>query len=511
MTIFDAPVPADLTPEEIGHAGGMQPAWHHQLGPGYVATGFEENPDLEFPESTAIYDRMRKTNGQVAALLRAINHPIIGTKWSLASEGVPPEIVTFVETELGLGEDDNGNPIAYNVRWRDHLREALLALPFGFMPFERVYQVGAPYPEQIAAGIDTDLVAHLHKLAPRLPRTLQEVRVTQHGDLAGVLQAGIGWDASKAGAGVRIIGNGRDQVNDEAERYLPRGLLAYYCFEREGADWTGSSILRAAYEAYMIRTQLVRVDAIAGERNGMGVPVVYYNGAAGGNRGEARNIAASFRAGAAAGGALEDGQYRLELVTPNGQPRDVLASIRYHDQAISRSALAMFLDLGHDGGLGHGGVADTFHDLFVDSLGYVCGWIEETTTAEVIRDLVTNTFGVGAPCPRLKAEPPSAQLTAEALKALADARIITPDPDLENDRRRHYGLPEKPDLRVTGTPGDDDSPQALDPLAEEPGQIVRDAADEAGFPIAGANAYLARVESALKRIEVLRAEQAPVS
>ena len=51
----------------LGHPGGMTASWSHIAGPGWAAVGYEDNPDLMFPQSVWLYDRMRRTDSEMAA------------------------------------------------------------------------------------------------------------------------------------------------------------------------------------------------------------------------------------------------------------------------------------------------------------------------------------------------------------------------------------------------------------------------------------------------------------
>lgn len=437
MTLMDVPVPAD----EIGYPGGLAESYHHQLGPGYVASSYEETDELMFPNNVAVYDRMRRTDGQIGALLRAIMLSILGNRHHYQHDGVPLPIKTFVETELVVDDGTRRTRRRrHGVAVRDHMREAMLSLPIGFAPFEPVYAIDAPTAEQQQAGVTLPNVAHLRKLALRHPRTVQEIRVNRDGSLAGIIQAGVGWDAAGAAPGSQVIG-GPNPSDNSREVYLEQWRLVFYSLDREGGDWAGTSLLRTAYKHWLLKDQLLRTDAIAADRNGMGLPMVYYSEE--GSKSEALAIASAMRAGATAGAAIPDGKYRAELLGVTGQVRDPLPSVKYHDEAIGRSALAMFLNLGHDGGLGHGAIGETFRDFFAQSLNTFDQWLCETITEHVVRPLVELNFGTDAPYPVLTCDEISSEstLTAEALKALVDARVITPDDVLEEDVRRRYGLP----------------------------------------------------------------------
>jgi hypothetical protein len=212
-----------------------------------------------------------------------------------------------------------------------------------------------------------------------------------------------------------------------------------YVNKREGADWVGTSILRTAYKHWLIKDQLLRLGPQTVERNGMGLPVVEYDESH--TKEEALELARNVRAGAHAGVAVPEGM-KLSLLGVTGATKDELPLVNYHDQAISRNALAMFLDLGHDRGAQN--LGETFRDFFTMSLQATTNLVALTTTEEVIRDLVEQNFGPDEAYPAMTCSPMSSEstLTAAALKELTDAGIITPDDDLEDELRRRHGLPK---------------------------------------------------------------------
>jgi hypothetical protein len=418
---------ADAPRTELGTPGGIAPAFSTGSAPGaFYVEGLDANPDLRFPLSANVYDRMRREDGQVISVMRAITHPIIATRWRLVGTDVRPEVMRFLESELGLTADDQGRARRrrQGIVWREHLREALLMLPFGFMPFEPVFEVAPASPGLEDPADPGRLYAHLRKLAPRFPRTVREVRVGRDGGLAGIVQEPMPGTANPNGT------------------FIPVDRLVMYVNEREGADWTGTSVLRGAYKHWLIKDALIRLGAQVVERNGMGIPIVTWTD----EKDEARalKLAASMRAGAEAGGAVRAGM-AVNVVGVEGSTADGLPWVKYHDESIGRSLLAMFLNLGHDNGARALGA--TFVDYFLLFLEGIIAQLEETATEHVIRDLVEHNFGPDEPYPMLKADKLAAESTptAEALAQLADAGILTPDRELENDVRRRNGLPSKPE------------------------------------------------------------------
>ena len=334
MTVSDAPT------RELGTPGGIAPTMAGLVGgaESYYVEGLEVNVDLRFPASAVVYDRMRKEDGQVASVARAITLPIVNANRRLV--GGREEVRKFVERELGLDATEDEEVTGRRRRrregivLREHYREALLALWFGFMPFEQVYEVGPAAPGLEDPEQPGRLYAHLRKLAPRMPRTLSEVNVARDGGLAGVTQL-----VPMAGRAAGYPSSG--------EVFIPVDRLVMYVNDKEGADWTGNSLLRAAYKHWLIKDALIRLGAQIVERNGMGIPFVTYTEDK--DRGHALALAKAIRAGAEAGGTLRPGM-TVTIAGVSGSTADELPRVKYHDESIGRSLLAMFLNLGHDNG-----------------------------------------------------------------------------------------------------------------------------------------------------------------
>lgn len=467
-TIADAPT------NELGYAAGVgTPVGPGQAGSGFTIDYLERTPELVFPASATVFDLMRKTDGQLGGVRRAITLPLLSARWRLVGEGIPAERIAAAEAEFGIGpaNDARARRRRQGIVWLEHLRDALLALDFGFMPFEQTYTVAPPGPGQENAGLPR-LVAHVHKLAPRHPRTLLDVRVDAAGGLAGIVQA------PRPGA----VG---DAVSGQ---FIGVDRLVFYCPEREGADWTGTSIYRTAYKHWLIKDALLRLGPMVVERNGMGVPVVTYP--AGGDEAKALRLAKAFRAGSDAGGALEDG-YSLTLVGVTGTTKDELPLVKYHDEAAGRSLLTMFLNLGHDNGAR--ALGDTFVDFFLLCDQFFGNSLGETFTEHVVRDWWELNYGADEPYPVLRCDDLSADAipNVDALVSLAGQGLITGDDPLEADLRRRLHLPaaDPATARVNpattpapGGAGETFQPAGVDPAEGPPSVIPIDTAEPGADP-----------------------------
>lgn len=464
-------IPKSVLQREVGSPG-------YYSADGWYFNDAETTPELQFPNSIAIFDRMRRTDAQVQSVLRAISLPIRAARWSLVGSDVRPEVMEAVRINLGLMPEERGQ-IARDlsgVIFQDYLRHALLHVPLGFMAFEQVYKVGAPGPGLEALG-SRDF-AHLRKLAPRMPRQVSGIEVARDGGLIGIKQ------------NVR-----RDDGFGFEDRLIrPEDGLVMVVNEQEGADWAGVSLLRSSYKHYLIKEGLEKIGPMVVERNGMGLVVVHYPANTAGARETALAIARNARAGEDAGIALPDG-YSIELVGVSGALKDELPLIKYHAEAIGKNALTMLLDLGHDAGAR--ALGDTFLTFLLMALDAIADHVAKVTTRHVIADFVSINFGAGETYPVLRADPiePNAPATTAALKDLVDSGIIVPDDELEVHERRRYGLPIRPGLptepvsdqvdKVIDVPGDEGPPNNIEPDPQDPGpeRTPPEEPDEGAVPV----------------------------
>ena len=413
---------------ERGTVPGLRATYDLRHGNGYSVDPLEYVPELTWPNSVAVYDKIRKSDGQFGGLLRAMMLPICNAQWDLDTEGCRPEVVALVRSELGISEPGKSTRRRRRegIVWRDHVRDALLMLPFGHMAFEQVYSVGKPAPGQEDTKLDR--VVHLRKLAPRYPRTITDIRVDRDGGLVGIFQ--------NQPPSVAMQARSFDPI------FIPVEQLVFYVVEREGADWTGTSVFRSAYKHWFLKEVLLRLSGQVLERNGMGLPVVSYDDESGGvSKDDALWIARSARAGSEAGVAVPKGT-EFKLAGVEGTVPDILPYINYHDQAAAKSLLAMFMDLGHD--TGARSLGETFVDLFTDNLQFFANEIAVVATEHIVRDLVEWNFGPDEPYPLVTPGNMAAnkEVSSTVMSTLVTAGVITPDGDLEDEFRKRLGLPQ---------------------------------------------------------------------
>lgn len=417
-----AAAPATAPVGEVGYVVSAQSPM--LTGPGSywsIDADIEDVPELRWPQSVSVFNRMRRADAQTISVLKAVTLPIRSTKWRIDPGDAEPEVAAYVAEQLGLPLTTGDNPAPRRRQsrfsWTEHLRLALLSLPLGHMFFEQVVTV-----DSVTGDVE------LRKLAPRMPSTLTDIKVADDGGLVGIEQA------APAGRTVKARDGGR--------RFIPVERLVAYVNEREGADWAGTSLLRGAYKHWLLKDQLLRIEAISVRRNGVGVPV--YTAPADASSediAKGRKMANDYRAGDTAGAGLPFGA-KLDLKGVTGLLVPARTVIEYHDAQIARTALAHFLNL--DGKGGSYALASTQADLFITSLNAIAQMIADTTNQHVIDDLVDWQFGTDVLAPTLTFDTIGStdMAVAQAVRTLIDSGAITVDDDLEVWLRRALGAPE---------------------------------------------------------------------
>lgn len=382
----------------------------------------EKTPELVWPQSRDVYDRMRRQDAQVGSVLRAVTHPLRRTAWRIDRNGASDEVVQLVSQDLGLqvmGEDPRPLPRTRDrFSFSDHLRLALTMLVFGHSYFEQVARV-------------VDGKARLRKLAWRPPRTISRFDVAEDGGLLAIEQPGI----DKGG-----------------DRRIPVERLVAYVLDREGGAWTGQSLLRPGYKFWLLKDRALRTQAQTIERNGLGIPL-YESGPWPDDmdpsdrkvREDAEvdsgaKLAAAARAGDNSGLAIRNGA-KFSLVGVSGTLPDADPVIRYYDEQIARAVLAHFLNLGTE--TGSWALGSTFADFFTLSLESIAQVIDDVFSQHVIEDMVDWNWGPEEPAPRLVHDEIGSRhpATAESIQKLIACGALTADEPLEHYLRTTYGLP----------------------------------------------------------------------
>lgn len=399
---------ADKIPAPVTAKGYEAEQWGQWATPDSMS---EETPELAWPNSVPVYDKMRRQDAQVRSVLRAVVLPIQRTNWSIDPNGARDEVVQLVAEDLGLPIKGQGAVPTLRTKdrfsWFDHLRLALLMLPFGHSFFEQ------------EARLDEQGRLRLKRLGHRPARTISRFNVARDGGLKSIEQ-------------LTTMG---------ATGPIDVSRLVAYVYEREGGNWAGISLLRPAYKNWVLKDRLMRANTTTIIRNGLGVPV--YEGADGEESlTPGLNMAKQVRSGDDAGAATPYGA-KLRLMGVEGTLPDALPAIRYHDEQIARAVLAHFLNLGTQ--TGSWALGSTFADFFTLSLQALAQQVADVANSHIVEDLVDWNWGETEPAPKLVFEEIGSreQATASAIEILVRAGVLRPDRSLEEATRQQFGLPAK--------------------------------------------------------------------
>lgn len=392
---------------------------------------FEQVPELLWPNSIRTFTRMWREEARIASVYYAISLPIVQAGWRIAPNGARDEVVQLVARDLGLPiEGDDGTKPSKRsggFSWSQHMQWALRHLLFGHAVFETVYQIGA------------DGRAHLSTLGPRPAATIAYWNVDLAGDLVGLTQ----WPpGSSFGTPLGVTGGGLAGWLE-----IPADRLVVYVRDPDPGVWIGNSMLRPAYKNWLLKDELIRIEATAARRNGVGVPVVTapesVSEAAVGDQSlqPYLNIAQAYRGGNTAGVALPFGaELKLQGVNGNLPSGFIRQAIEYHDKQMALAALAHFLNLDRGGSYA---LASVQADTFSQGVQQVASSMRDVAQQRIVEPLVSVNWGDDAPVPMLVCDEIGARqdASAQALQMLVGAGLITPDPSLEQFERQQMGLP----------------------------------------------------------------------
>ena len=389
---------------------------------GFLEDFGEYNPQLEGLTAIRTYEKMRRSDAQVAATLLACELPIRAANWDVlpaSSNALDREIAQFVKDNL-FGGLEYVSPAGVKTTqcWDDVLRNALLMLAFGAAAHEEIY------------AVDGERV-RLARLAPRLPITFYR------------------WITDVDGETLLALNQyGYRNSNFESVE-IPADRLAVFTFNKEGANFFGRSMLRPAYMHWYIKHNLYRIDAIAGERNGLGIPTIEQGtGASKEDRQAAASWVTQLAAHEKTGIALPAG-WKLTLQGVQGQVRDLFSSIEHHNIEISRTALAFFMNLGQSSkSSGNRALGQEMTDFFFLAVQATADQIARTITSTAVKRLVDYNWDGVEKYPMLQTSnlrARSLDQTLTALSQLATAKVMAPYPELAQYIARELGLPQPPE------------------------------------------------------------------
>lgn len=369
----------------------------------------EWNPKLRDKQGITEYYRMKRLDGIVRGALRVFKTPVLSAHWFMK-----PGSDSTRDKNVAADIEDNLK-CKMTTSWARTLDDILLMCDYGYMAFEKVYQ------------LESDGKIRLRKLAPRHPSDIQEFLYDRNGGPDGILmepmsQIGqVDPDHSVSGTAIPI----------------PISRLVIFSLEAEAGDLSGISILRSAYKHYQYKDTLYKIDAIQKERHGIGVPVIKLP--PGWKREDkilAEQIGRNLRTNERSHIILPP-MWDIMFAKLEGQPVDCLGSIEHHNMMIMTNVLAPFLT--------SSSVKKESLETFYKGTRYIAETIADTMNRYVIQPLVDINYS-RVKYPELKVkrigEWEDARTQSFTLRNYVGAGLIVPDKTLEAYLRDENDLPE---------------------------------------------------------------------
>ena len=402
---------AQVEPEH-GRRGDLA-SW--QVGLQWAAAPTREHvKELHGRRGLTLYDRMRRSDYQVAAVLRAVTLPIRQGTWSVDPAGKSDEERTIAERcERAMFHD-------MSTTWDDAVRWALLMLPFGFSVLEQVLEV------------KDDGLVFPRKLDIRHPLSFDGDRRDADGTLTHLVQ----------------------DIDGE-RRELPVRQLLIFSTDREGDDWRGTSILRPAYKPWLIKDDLERLNAVMHARWSAGIPTMKVPSTVEVNSPEWREAEKSLKALRSHERAFmiyQDGWEPGTLAKSSGTTQP-LESIRHYDAAIAAAMLAMHISLG-GARTASRALGATFVDAFLHAIQAWADYVGEVLTRFGLRDWVRRNWGERERYPIVRVRNIH-RIALQTLGYLVQTGVIPPgDEDIADYAKRAADIPMPVDDRDEGDGGD---------------------------------------------------------
>lgn len=444
--------------------------------------GEEYNADLRGDKGLEVYRKMMASDGMVKAMMRSLILPLRGAiaRFEPASEDPDDIEIARICQELLLNMQGQ--------LWDDFIQQSFKGLGYGHSVFEQVWTRPIPGMVETESGarqvyepnlVELDGKQYLapYRLAPRLQRSIFRWGIDRTGTLTGIQQRV--WVSSiEPGTVVAPGDSGNWQGITAGGTFhyidIPASRLFVYTVDREGDNYMGESVLRAAYKHWYYKDLLIRIQAVAAERHGVGIPYAIVK--QGIQKREEDAIVAALRSlhSHEKGYLLVNEAQLAEKTTTTMPPIGIMdmrasgtrmtdGAILYHDRLMALSILADFLSLGS----GTGGNANVMHrdkaSMFFNALMGVKRPFEDSYNRQVVRSFVDYNFGPRKKYPSLVLSGIEARDLASwaaALTALANSNMLTADPRVEQSIRTEMDLPPLPETD-DGPSYPDDSKEML--------------------------------------------------
>lgn len=390
------------------------PTWSY-----FAEQAGEDVPELRWPASIDTNERMGRSS-QVASLLRLFKSPIVNYKLTIHPGNVDPASLASVSRCLGIpieGQSEGASDRAVRrsrARRSRLIRETLRALTIGHAVLE------IEGKETPGGGWD---LAGLHYLSPRSLSRWQFRPGTTDVDYIEQLAT---------------VGTG-------GPLKLPASRLAILRWALDPDMPYGESLLRPIFENWLSKDNLMKIDLVAGSRNGIGYPWIEMAKAAeAGHAVDYEALVTGLAAGEDTGVALPNGS-KLRIEGVSGNTFDAVSRFHYHDGQAAKVLAGSIIELGQTK-VGSRDLSGSHDDLLWEardgSVEWMCNALDEQVLAPVaIWKGADPEDEDGLPWISWDRPQTPEPLTANDWATLKDAGLIDDSEETRAEFSRRYQLP----------------------------------------------------------------------
>lgn len=371
--------------------------------------------ELKNTRAADVYDKMRRSESQVAMLLGALYNPIKAATW---------EVQSADETnDISILHADFINHILFNTLedgFDGFIHEALSCIPFGYSVFEVVHNVVFNHPK---FGTFNGLA----KLGFRTQKSIER------------------WNLEKKTGkiiSIEQMANGDVASNNK----IPGDFCLVFTVNKEGDNYEGISALRPMYGAYKRKGLYLRLTAVGIEKYAYGI--LLGTVPAGKEKSDEFN---SFVEHMRAYNANEKSfilrpqGWDIEIVKEAFDADKVVKLLQFENTEMINALIGNFLALGTGGNGGAYALGKDLSDFFLGGIQAYANLICEKINKKLIPNLIDLKYGPQENYPKLSCSGISdnaGKELADTISVLINSKSITPDERLEDYLRKLYKLPK---------------------------------------------------------------------
>lgn len=355
---------SSLVPELSGPSASL-PGWSAFILP----------PDRELAQAWRGRQRTETVeamlnDSQVASLRQVVRLPVHTYVIELDPRDCPPAAAAKLADDLDvpLKGGEERDDLADDFSARRHLDRAMDALDYGHAVFEH------------EGRVDEDGWWRLVDLPPVPQWTIDDEN---------------SWEIDRFGHVIQVV-----QWSANPPVKLPVDHLVTFTWQGRPGDPRGRSMLRPLYGSWLLRDRTMRVMGMSAERTGMGIPMGRVPvGAPPQAKADMERLLSGMAAGHDTNLVLETDQDIRQMVTlmgVSGSTPDLVAMLRYHDEAMARAMLAMLVQLGQTQ-TGSRALGSTFDDLLALFRDTIVRWYCDTMNKQLVARWVERNPVEGSP------------------------------------------------------------------------------------------------------------------